>query len=352
MGGARRVGLWAALLCALATGSGGCAHLGKSTPVIPVVPNERQKSILGDYVIESPDLLQIDLLYAVPKPPYRIQPLDVLLINVAGLPEGEQIAGLYPVEPDGVVTFGGRSKSVKVAGMTLDEARIAIQKHLDGIWEKAKVVTVAVAEGRGVQLVRGQHLVRPDGKVSLGSYGSVVVAGYTVTEAKALIEEHLKQFLQSPEVVVNVIGYNSKVYYIIFDFGGAGQQIIRLPVTGNDTVLDAISQVNGLTAVSDPKNVWVARSAGPGEADQILPVDWHAMTRRGRSESNYQLLPNDRIFVKAYRMTTVDVVLARVLSPFERAFGFTLLGAAMYNGLLNAGGSGGSIGGIGGIGGF
>jgi hypothetical protein len=44
----------------------------------------------------------------------------------------------------------------------------------------------------------------------------------------------------------------------------------------------------------------------------------------------------------------VDVVLARVLSPFERAFGFTLLGAAMYNAVLNAG----NMNGLGGFGGF
>jgi len=322
------------------------------TPAIPDVPNERQKSLLDEYVIESPDLLQIDLLYAVPLPPYKIQPLDVLLIAATGLPESDQIAGLYPVEPDGVVNFGGRAKSVKVVGMTLSDAKTAIQKHLEAVFPNAKVVTVSVAEGRGVQLIRGQHLVRPDGSVSLGSYGSVVVAGHTLRDAKALIEEHLKKFLQSPEVVVNVIGYNSKVYYVIFDFGGAGQQVIRLPVTGNDTVLDAISQVNGLTAVSDPRNVWVARSSGLGEADQILPVDWYGLTCRGRAESNYQLLPNDRIFVKAYRLTTVDVALARLLSPFERALGITLLGSTTYNATLNAGvrSVGGGVGG-GGVGG-
>lgn len=325
MGASRWV--WSLVVCA-ALAAGGCAHAGKSVPVIPNVPNERQKTILRDYIIESPDLLQIDLLYAVPLPPYKIQPLDVLSLSVANALEGEPITGLYPVEPDGTITLGGRYRSVKVAGLTPAEARAAVQKHLEGILKDPKVTNLAVAEGRGVQLVRGSHLVRPDGSVSLGSYGTVVVAGHTVPEAKALIEEQLKKTLQSPEVVVSVIGYNSKVYYIVFDFGGAGQQLIRLPVTGNDTVLDAISQVNGLTAVSDPKSVWVARSAAAGEPDQILPVDWPALTCRGRSETNYQLLPNDRIFVRAYPMTRVDVQLARILNPIERIFGATLLGAS------------------------
>jgi len=335
MGASRRAGFWLVWIYVVAT-AGGCAHLHKPQMAIPAVPNERQKSILAEYVIESPDLLQIDLLYAVPLPPYKIQPLDVLAVTVANTLEKEPIDGLFPVEPDGVITLGGRYKSVKVVGLTLAEAKVAIQKHLDGILKEPKVTNVAVAEGRGVQLVRGQHLVRPDGTVTLGSYGSVIVAGLTLKEAKALIEAQLGKYLQSPEVILNVIGYNSKVYYVVFDLGGSGQQLIRLPVTGNDTVLDAISQVNGLTAVSDPRRVWVARSAGPGEPDQILPVDWNALTCRGRSETNYQLAPGDRIFVKAYPMTVVDTTMARMFSPFERFFGFTLLGTTTFQQVRDA----------------
>src|SRR5262245_56404266 len=204
MGASRRAGFWLVGIYAIVA-AGGCAHFHKPIAVSPDVPRERQKVLLPEYVLESPDLLQIDLLYAVPRPPYKIQPLDVLAITVANTLLAEPpINGLYPVEPDGTVVFGGRYKSVKVAGLTTIEARAVIQKHLEAIQDNPKdppkVTTVAIAEGRGVQLVRGQHLIRPDGTVSLGSYGSVVVAGYTVREAKALIEEQLKKYLVDPEV--------------------------------------------------------------------------------------------------------------------------------------------------------
>jgi polysaccharide export outer membrane protein len=318
------------LLFAAAAVAPGCAHSAASQHLAADLPNERKKVILGEYVIEPPDLLQIDLLLAVPLPPAKIQPLDVLAVVATNTLEGEPISGQFPVEPDGTITLGGRYRSLKVAGLTAAEAKAALQQHLDGILKGAKVTTVAIAQGRGLQLVRGQHLVRPDGTVSLGSYGSVVVVGRTVREAKALVEEQLSKFLQAPEVILDVVGYNSKLYYIVFDFGGAGQQLVRMPITGNDTVMDAISQVNGLTAVSDPRGVWVARSAAAGEPDQILPVDWVGLTRRGRSETNYQLMPNDRIFVRAYTMTAVDTTLARLLSPVERLLGATLLGTSTY----------------------
>ena len=44
-----------------------------------------------------------------------------------------------------------------------------------------------------------------------------------------------------------MFAYNSKVYYVITEGAGAGDLVARLPITGNETVLDAISQINGLS---------------------------------------------------------------------------------------------------------
>ena len=66
------------------------------------------------------------------------------------------------------------------------------------------------------------------------------------------------QFFDSLEVSLEVSGYNSKVYYIVTQGAGFGDGVYRFPITGNETVLDAISQINGLQRVSS-KKIWVAR---------------------------------------------------------------------------------------------
>lgn len=290
-------------------------------------PRELAMADLPEYVIESPDILKIDALQIIPLPPYKVQSLDVLAIRATKTFPDEPIMGLYSVEPDGTINFGGSYGTVKVVGMTLDDAKKAILTQLMKVL-KEPTVELSVAQGRGLQQIRGEHLVRPDGTVSLGTYGSVKVSGLTLSLAKKAIEIHLTKFVQNPEVIVDVLAYNSKVYYVIFDQGGAGQRIMRLPITGNETVLDAISQVSGLTVVSDEKHIWLTRPSRESQPDQVLPVDWKAVTARGRSETNYQLMPGDRIFVKADPMITVDTKLARFLSPFERIMGFSLLGAS------------------------
>ncbi len=304
--------------------SAGCA--GRQVyPTATPLPCELKKVILPDYVIEPPDILLIDALQLVPLPPYKVQPMDVLDIRVPNALPELPIAGLFQVDPDGTVNLGAGYGTVHVVGLTVAEAKAAIAKTLSRVLKEPQV-DVSVAQGRGVQQVRGEHLVRPDGTVSLGTYGSVRVTGLTVAEAKAAIEAQLAKYLQSPEVTVDVAAYNSKIYYVIMDGGGNGQQVYRLPITGNETVLDAIGQVNGLGPVASTNHIWVARPSPEGDCDQVLPVDWVGITTLGRTATNYQLLPGDRVYVKAQPLVTLDTYLARVLAPIERVFGVTLLG--------------------------
>jgi polysaccharide export outer membrane protein len=185
------------------------------------------------------------------------------------------------------------------------------------------------------QAVSGPHLVRPDGSIGLGIYGSVQVGGMTLDEAREAVQNHLSSRIKKERLQVNVdvIAYNSKVYYVITDGGGYGEQVYRFPITGSETVLDAISQINGLPAVASKRHVWLARRI-PGEScnkEQIFPIDWCAITQWGITNTNYQVLPGDRIYVQADCWITTDSVIAKVLAPFERVMGFLLLTSETAN---------------------
>src|SRR5262249_49806387 len=117
------------------------------------------------------------------------------------------------------------------------------------------------------------------------------------------------------ELQVDVLAYNSKVYYIITDGGGYGEAVYKIPVKGNETVLDALGEINGLPAVASKKHIWIAR-ATPFQSPHpiILPVDWKGITQYGYAGTNYQIFPGDRIYVKADPLITTDVFIAKVVS--------------------------------------
>ena len=304
-------------------------------PTPPDLPRELEKSHLPDYVIEPPDILQINAVRVIPRPPYQIETGDALLVQYSGETfPGKPLGGIYVVDPEGTINLGpDYGGTVEVADLTLKKAEAVIAKRLGTILKpppgKAGVVTVSLAQSRGRQQIRGEHLVRPDGTVSLGTYGKVRVTGLTLDEAKQAIEEQLAEYLVKPEVTVDVVGYNSKVIYVIVDQAGGGEQVLRLPVYGNETVLDAISQVSGLPLNVSRKRMWVARPAPVAKGcDQILPVDWQAVTKGASTATNYQVLPGDRIYIAPDPFVRFDTILAKVLSPAERVLGITLLGAS------------------------
>jgi polysaccharide export outer membrane protein len=219
-------------------------------------------------------------------------------------------------------------------------------------------------ESPSFQRPAGPHLVGPDGTVRLGSYGSVLVAGKTLDEARMAIAQllfsRIDQGTDEPAkegvkakvrptfenvlngVSVDVLAYNSKQFFIILDGAGLGEQVVQLPITGNDTVLSAMSKVNGLPLVATRHHIWVARLTCPGQPDTLLPVDWIGMTKRGEGSTNWQLMPGDRIYVKADSIRTFSNGLAKVLEPVERILGVTLLGSQTVNSIRNGNVGGGT----------
>jgi polysaccharide export outer membrane protein len=202
------------------------------------------------------------------------------------------------------------------------------------------ILQIDSLEGLLTQPVRGPHLIRPDGTVGIGAYGSAYVAGLTIDQAREAIARVVHARLDPKaktleDVIkglsVDVLAYNSKVYYVITDRVGFGEIVLRVPITGNETVLDAISQLNGLPPEAAKRHIWVARRCPDGHQENILPVDWVGITQKGYTATNYQILPGDRVYVRADCFITANYVISKFLAPFERILGVTLLGSQTVN---------------------
>jgi polysaccharide export outer membrane protein len=263
----------------------------------PPVPREFAKQALPPYVVEPPDILLIEGSQAITDP---LQPL----------------AGQHLVRPDGTISLGING-TVPVAGLTIDQVRDAIAS------------TLLAGPLRNVK-----ELVGPDGKPIKGPDGKPV-GRPTLESVKA-------------ELNVDVLAYNSKFYYIITDGGGYGAQVYRFPVTGNETVLDALAQIYGLPTVASKKKIWLARATPDDHLPpKVFPVDWCGLVKRGSSTTNYQVYPGDRIYVESDCLIRADTALSKFLSPILRGFGATLLGASTVSavkaaGSANGGGTGGT----------
>ncbi|HLJ12359.1 MAG TPA: polysaccharide biosynthesis/export family protein [Planctomycetaceae bacterium] len=312
------------------------------------IPTEMQKVSIPPYRVEAPDILSIEAVNNIrpaEDPLHAGDELVILASNTLPIdPQGDAVEQEfkripmyrnadgspvpYRVQSDGTVDLGPEYGAVLVEGLTVKDTRLAIEKHLrDNAGLDEPKVTVSMPNVNGKQLISGEHLIRPDGTVSLGVYGSVYVNGMTLDEVKSAVEEHLSHYIHQPEMQIDVLAYNSKVIYVISDGAGSGESLVRVPFTGNETVLDVMSQVDGLSEVSAKNNLWLARPGPHGsEVTQKMAIDWRGITQDAVTTTNYQLLPGDRIYVKADPLIVADSTIAKFTVPLSRLLGFTLLG--------------------------
>jgi RNA polymerase sigma factor (sigma-70 family) len=194
--------------------------------------------------------------------------------------------------------------------------------------EPPDILNVEAREALPGRPLSGERLVRPDGKISLGYYGEVYAAGLTPSEIKARVISQLRKHLsdeqlgllrrdpdgtlhrvppaESDRVSVSVSTSHSKVYYVL----RGGRRPSRFPVTGNETVRDALAAA-GLTARSlSSASVRLVRSSPSGGRSYSLPVDHDAILRDRDLATNHRLLPGDRIIVT--RDSEVDPALRLV----------------------------------------
>jgi polysaccharide biosynthesis/export protein len=191
-------------------------------------------------------------------------------------------------------------------------------------------VTIQLTRSASAERLTDAYAVQPDGTVNLGNYGMLSLSGMTVTEAMEAVQARLVQYFDSPRVGVEVVKFNSKSYCVVTESRRGSGTMQRFPITGNETVLDAMAKMQKSSNMAmSSKTIWVARpTPGNLSQEQILPVNWNAIAHGGITDTNYQILPGDRVYVVDDKALGFNGFLSKFASPIERLLGITSQGVA------------------------
>jgi protein involved in polysaccharide export with SLBB domain len=136
--------------------------------------------------------------------------------------------------------------------------------------------------------------VQPDGTIDLGVYGRPVVAGKTLAQVEAEVRGLITaKEKQGGAITVRLLARPGEVFYVLGEVNAPG----AFPVTGNDTVLSAITLAGGPTRKASEQNIVLSRPTLPDGCRVVLPVCYTNIVQLGDTTTNYQLRPGDRIFV-------------------------------------------------------
>ncbi len=145
---------------------------------------------------------------------------------------------------------------------------------------------VSISVWREPELSR-LYVVRPDGKLSMALGGDIEAAGVTPEVLKERVIAALSEFMNKPEVMVEIRQVNSKRYYISGEVGRAGPYPLVTPVT----MLEALSLAGGLKDFANRKKIVIMRG------DERIKFNYAEVLKGKKMEQNIQLKPGDHIIV-------------------------------------------------------
>jgi beta-lactamase regulating signal transducer with metallopeptidase domain/protein involved in polysaccharide export with SLBB domain len=224
---------------------------GDDDVLMLTVRNEHDPFVAETSSAEARPANENDARYVVAPPPKeqgsssataeKIHPGMRVRIQVENTPPDKPINDEYAIEPGGTVALGAIYGRVRIEGMTIDQAEVAVKEHLKTIIRDpavqitfadmpaerrrervpehsyhiapGDVLNVIVARG-GLhgEPIADDYIVEPSGSVALGpAYGRAKVGSLTLEEAETAIAKHLGLDDNQEAVQVTLGGWRNKL---------------------------------------------------------------------------------------------------------------------------------------------
>ena len=158
------------------------------------------------------------------------------------------------------------------------------------------------------------YQIGPDGKINLGEYGQLRIEGKTPAEIVNLLSQDVGA--APNQISVRVREYGART---IFLFGEVVGWQRSLPYQGQETVLDVLQRVGGITPGGEPADVYVVRPhLNDGRRPEVFHVNLQDIVMRGDAKTNIRVEPFDQIYVGETAAARVQQQLPPWMQPLYK----------------------------------
>jgi polysaccharide export outer membrane protein len=163
------------------------------------------------------------------------------------------------------------------------------------------------------ELDRPGFRIAPDGTVSYLQAQNINVAGLTIDEARLAMEKGLVAHFRSPRVIITPQEVGSKRFTILGKVINRGVVTLERPITLVEAIANAGGIETGLferntIELADLDRSFISRKG------QQLPIDFRKLLNEGDMKLNIEIEPNDFIFI-ASTITNDYYVFGAVVNP-------------------------------------
>lgn len=217
----------------------------------------------------------------------------LILTAICGCASAGNTLGLFPEHQD-LIDSAKSIRQTSVAPLPRELEKRPMDAY---IVEPGDGLLVLPAELDSPIRLPSDQTVLPDGTIDLGTFGRHRVAGRTVAEIEAFVNEVVKEKNKEKKdgtfINVRLVNRVSKVYYVLGEVNTPGAFTLQ----GRETVLDGIVAAGNLNSRASRKNIILVRPSHPEGCRTVLAICYPEIVQLGDTSTNYQLRPGDRIFV-------------------------------------------------------
>lgn len=213
-------------------------------------------------------------------------------------------AGTNPLGPEPAAAAEDSDASVEIP-----EAIAAMSHYTVGETDILEITVMRHPE------VSGQFVINNEGNIQYEFVGDLNVRGLTKDQVKKLLNEKLSDYIIDPEITVKIVGYNSKIIYVVGEVGRPG----KIYMEGDTmTVHEALVEA-GLPLLSAKTNAGRVITPSNSGTPLIRKVNVEKLLYQGDLRENLVMQPGDTLYVPPTFLAKTMRVIQPVAQPIGTA---------------------------------
>lgn len=184
----------------------------------------------------------------------------------------------------------------EIEEMTLDEnfkeMSLGENTYLIGIGDEIKITIYRNPQDSSQATAMGEvfgHAVDEKGEINVPLIKYVKIAGMTRKEATEKLEKMYEQYIKEPHIMLDVVKFESKFYYVTGNVKNAGKHPIKI----NTNLLEAVTEMVPVNQESAVEFLYLKRG------ETVLPINISDVATGAVDYSKYYLSDGDTFYVPA-----------------------------------------------------
>ena len=223
---------------------------------------------------------------------YIIDIGDTILIEATDFDATVQLAGDQVVKPDGYISLG-ESGRLLVTNKTIDQIEAEAQMQVDQhVRRELEVEYELNRRQRQAERERERANSRKSGETD-DDDTDLELGTPDEEEQRLALGRAINEARLKNTISARLVNWDSKRIYVLGEVNSPGSFVFL----GSETVLDAILEAGGLNKNANQHQIIISRPSDCNSCREVMHVCYDQIVQLGDTSTNYQLQPGDRVFV-------------------------------------------------------